>query len=181
MKTCGLDTVSSSPPVYAGDGHVCLTPPAIPLVAGGWRACCRSILAEQTHRPPSTLSPLCTQGVRPGSTELHFMVTKTTMLPSRNCQQHHHAQVFGPIFAELEEPRLLRDIDLDSSLSRKSGMPRPAFPSTVAFWEVHDLRQKVCYLRKPRQLVVVIIIFPIYPGRGCGRGGDISRLLIKIV
>lgn len=54
------------------------------------------------------------------------MRTKTTMPPSRNCQQHRHAQVVGPIFAEPEEPHLLSDIDLDPPLTRKSGGCRPA-------------------------------------------------------
>lgn len=122
-----------SPSGCAGEGGVCLTLPAVPGQQGGWGAGRLSMLAEQTHGPPSTLSPLCTQGVRPDSTELHFMVTKTTMPPSRNCQQHRCAQVFGPIFAELEEPRLLCDIDLDSSsLTRKGAAPRPACPCAAA-------------------------------------------------
>lgn len=92
--------------------------PAVPLERG-WRAGRPHLLAEQTPRPLSALSPLCTQGVRPGSAELHFRVTKTTMSPSRNCQQHHCAQGFVPIFAELEGPGRLYDIDLDVPLTSK--------------------------------------------------------------
>lgn len=92
----------------------------------GLRAGRLRVLSELTAGPPSALSPLCTQGVRPDSTELHFMVTKTTMPPSRNCQQHGCAQGFVPIFAEPEGLGRLYDIDLDSSLTRESRAPRPA-------------------------------------------------------
>ena len=81
------------------------------------------VLAEQTPGPPSALSPLCTQGVWPGSVELHFMVTKTTMPPSRNCQQRRHTQVFVSIFVEPEGPGRLCKVDLDSSLARKIAVP----------------------------------------------------------
>lgn len=115
------------PPRHAGEGGV----PAASGLPGRGRVEGRqpSDIGRANRRPPSTLPPLCTQGVRPGSTELHFMVTKTTMPPSRNCQQRLCARVFGPIFAEPTEPRLLRDIDLDLSLTRKSGVPMPACPS----------------------------------------------------
>ena len=143
-EACDLDSLAGPTPpppgavlpylrVYAEEGGVCLILPACPWEGGGCRAGNPRILAEQTHGPPSTLSPLCTQGVRPGSMELHFMVTKTTMPPSRNCQQCLCAQVFGPIFAEPEEPRLLCDIDLESSRTRKSGVPPgPSCRSAVA-------------------------------------------------
>ena len=96
-------------------------------------------------------SPLCTQGVRPASAELHFRVTKTTMPPARNCQQHHCAQGFVPIFAEPEGPGRLYDIDLDAPLTSKRRVPGPvgswlgplgcAWPSAdgAGSWKPHQL------------------------------------------
>lgn len=79
-------TLFGSPGAYGRGRYVSNTPSCNHGSGECLRAGHRRILAEQTHGPPNTLSPLCTQGVRPGSTELHFMVTKTTMPPSRNRQ-----------------------------------------------------------------------------------------------
>lgn len=161
-------------PRHAGEGRVCLLLAACPG-GGGWGAGSPRILAEQTHGPLSTLSPLCTQGVRPGSTELHFMVTKITMPPSRNCQQRLCAQVFGPIFAEPEEPRLLCDIDLDSSLTRNSGVPMPACPSSRA----SARPQGDCLGSwQTTPLAVVTVIFPAYPYPGVRLQGRSQELQI---
>lgn len=177
-KACGLDTVSSRPWAYRRGWCVSNTPRRAPgsgKVGGPAR---QSILAEQTHGPPSTLSPLCTEGVRPSSTELHFMVTKITMPLSRNCQQHCHAQVFGPIFAEPGEPRLLRDIDLDSSLTRKSRMPRSSRSSTVALG-MCDIRQ-MCGVLENQLAWLSSLFFPYTWESGWGEESGISRLLMKM-
>ena len=112
------------------------------------------VLAEQTPGPPSALSPLCTQGVWPGSVELHFMVTKTTMPPSRNCQQRRHTQVFVSIFVEPEGPGRLCKVDLDSSLARKIAVPLITMAQGRTFG---ILENQPC-------LVVVMIFFPCRPG-----------------
>ena len=117
---CGLNMVGLP---HGTEGSVS-GPPAVP--GRGWRAGRLRLLAEQTPRPLSALSPLCTQGVRPGPAELHFRATKTTMPPSRNCQQHHRAPGFVSIFAEPEGPGRLYDIDLDAPLTSKRRVSGPA-------------------------------------------------------
>lgn len=119
-----------------------LTPPAVPRQWEAGRHGRPHVLAEQTQGPPSTLAPLCTQGVRPDSPGLHFMVTKTTKTPSRNCQQHGCTRVFGSIFAESDKPYPLWHIDLDPPLTRKSGGPSPACSPARGLQRVWGLQRE---------------------------------------
>lgn len=156
-------------------GWARLMPPAVSRQWEAGRHGRQHVLAEQTQGPPSTLAPLCTQGVRPDSPGLHFMVTKTTKRPSRNCQQHGRTRVFGSIFAESDKPYPLWHIDLDPPLTRKSGGPSPACLPAWAFSESVAFSRKLgargfgdsALLCFPA-VCVVTVTFSLYLGREPG-------------